>query len=198
MLRVELPCPELLESTLHFLYTGALPPCMGDGMGLDEMSGLLLNAKYLACESLITACTDIMYDYVTAGTHESLLQHSTLCPELVPSDFIYDVLADEDLPGTRRLEVALAWAGHGDGVSEAQVADLIPLLENQSEASDDATMAELCTRFPRGMAAFGPVLVANLAKRLTSLSGYMQKAKTILGTRVGCTLCKEVRRVLLE
>jgi hypothetical protein len=174
-LRVELPCPELLESTLHFLYTGALLlPCMDKGMESDVLHGLLHNAKYVVCESLVNACTDIVYDRVKAGTHAPILGHPTLCPELVPAAFIHQVLVNGDLPGKRCLEVALAWAAHGDGLSEAQVTDLIPLIQELSEKSEDRIRADLSTRFPRGVAQFGRVLVADIAKRMSSLLNWKE------------------------
>ena len=115
---VNLPAVDLLETTLHFLHTGDLPPVAASNGDPDSFFGLLANAEYLMCEELTTACLDILDHHVRAGTHEPYTSHAGFSPQLIPRLSIARVLCTDETPPYRRVEVGLQWLAGFEGVPD--------------------------------------------------------------------------------
>jgi hypothetical protein len=176
-LRLELPCPELLGSTLHYLYTGELPGELTRKVAapdLEHLFGLIANAKFLLCDELIKDCMAIIKTCIKTlrrGDHyKPVIAHPSICPDLVPTSFIAEILVDNAVPPGVRLEMVLAWVERTEGAfPEADHDHLRPLLETFTTGRvivDDTTWADLCQRFATGAAVFGPELLIDMGKRL--------------------------------
>jgi hypothetical protein len=173
-LRLELPRPGLLESTLRYLYTGKLPGEVTRTMpppDLDWVFGLMENAKFLLCDELTGDCLAVIKAR-TRCNYEPVLAHVSFCPDLVPVSFIAEVLVDTGISARVRLEMLFTWMGRAGGpLPQADHEQLRPVLENFTNGTvrlDDATLADLCERFPTGAAVFGPGLFVDLGRRIAS------------------------------
>jgi hypothetical protein len=187
-LRLELPCPELLRATLHYLYTGELPAEMTRTMpepDLDVLFGLLANAKFLLCDELVRDCVAILKTRIKSrrqdGHYKPITAHPSFCSDLVPVSFIADLLVDKSVSPRVRLEMVLSWVERTEGpFPEADQEHLRPLLETSTKGSapvDDTVLGDLCQRFPTGAAVFGPGLLADMGKRLTSRAREVKKLR---------------------
>jgi hypothetical protein len=168
-IRLELPTPALLEPTLYCVYTGNLPPRF-ESVEPELLYGLLANAKYLLCDSLVAACGETLRAHAGGKEHEAFTGHAAFGPDLVPATLLAQVLDDAAIPVSRRLEVAMSWLHGGKQASALDLEVVRPRVEALGKEADHPTLADLCKRFPREVAAYGGGLVMVLGERLASLA----------------------------
>jgi hypothetical protein len=172
-LRLDLPCPELLEPTLHYLYTGVLPAEVSD---VEVLFGLMTNAKFLLCEELTSGCFDTIRDRILDGNFAAIVNHGRFGPELVPVDFITDMLTiSRELGHDRTVAIACAWMDRAEGLPDADRDRLRALIIGAIKEATDETVADVCNRFPGVLASLGPDLVVALAGRVTALVGKVRQ-----------------------
>lgn len=80
-MELNLPCVEMLEPTLFYLYTGQAPEPLPHG-GHESLTpelffGLLSNAKFLLMDGLVQHCGAFVTRLVQGGRHEGA--HVCLC-----------------------------------------------------------------------------------------------------------------------
>jgi hypothetical protein len=193
---LELPCPELLRATLHYLYTGELPGEVTRTVpdpDLDVLFGLLANAKFLLCDGLITDCVRVLEARIKSktmehGPHEAykrIIAHTSFCPDLVPVSFIAELLSDNKVPAKVRLEMVFSWVERAEGPLPGSDQELlrpsVAKFATGVEIVDDATLADLCKRFPTGFTALGPSLLVFLAQRLANCATLARKTNNYRG-----------------